>query len=224
MGKQNVWPQTAQQQLAWLESRLADWTSHTDDLGITDTQIADLTSMVNESRTALNSALTARSIAKAATSGFYSTARPMQLYAGALIKQIRAYAGTTDDSNVYTIARIDPPSPPTPAPAPEMPWDVRTKVENDGSVSVTWRARNAASHAGTSFELQRLLNDGNTYTFLALSGIKKFNDQTVPPGTQKATYRLRATRGTLQSPWSEPVTAHFGVPQSADSGDLHIAA
>jgi hypothetical protein len=208
--KQNVWPATAVQQIQWLKDRLADWTTNADSLGISDDSIAQLTTLVNAANTSLLDAVAARSIAKGKTQTFYSNAEPASAFASAIIKVIRAQAVTSDDPNIYELARLDPPAPPSPVPAPTEPTDLRTTVENDGSIRLSWKARNASPSAGTAFTIFRKLAGQESYVPVGTVGVRTFTDNTVPPGTPSIQYIIRGIRGDKAGPFSEPVTVYLG--------------
>jgi hypothetical protein len=96
--------------------------------------------------------------------------------------------------------------------ARRSPWDSATTVENDGSTTLKWRGKDAAAHAVTAFGIGRKLARESACTLAGSIGEKTFNDQGVPPGITRVSYRVRARRGNKVSDYSEqPVTVHFGV-------------
>jgi uncharacterized small protein (DUF1192 family) len=222
--KPNQWPQSAAARVAWLEQRLSEWEGNADELGLSEQELTDLAAMVTDSRARLDAALAARSASKSATSLFNAGAVPMSTLAAALIKKIRGAAEATGNPEIYAISQIDPPGTPSPVPAPEAPAEIRTALLNDGSALISWKFTSPRRQGGVTFEIQRRLSTQNTYTFLGNTGEKKFNDLTLPPGTNWASYRIIARRGQSTSDYSEPVIVYLGVPQDAGEGDLTLAA
>jgi len=224
MTAQNAWPGTPKQQVNWLLERIADWTTHAADIGLDPTELSAFSAQLTWVQTNLNDAISARSIAKGKTATFYASAEPVTESASALLKTIRAYAATSGADNVYELARIDPPATPTPVPAPTIPTDIRTTVQNDGSIKITWKAKNAAPGAGTAFTIHRRLDGQNSYEMVGTSGVRSFVDETVTPGAASASYMIRGIRGDKVGDFSEAVTVFLGkAPMNGNEG-LSLAA
>lgn len=219
----NRWPPTRAAQLAWLETRIANWTSQSGDIGLNDDLVGELNSQVSAARMAYDAMVSARAAAIAATAAWRAASEPMAQTGGGAIKTIRAFAQVTGDPMVYAKAEINPPSGPSPAPDPTMPLSLVTDLENQGAVLLTWKSTNPAAHTGVSFTIYRKMHGETSYKVVGATGEKKFVDVAVPAGTHWATYMVRAVRGGKMSPFSEPSTINFGN-QGADGDALTLAA
>ncbi|MFG0252439.1 MAG: hypothetical protein ACF8NJ_06140 [Phycisphaerales bacterium JB038] len=225
MTAQNHWPQSRKQQVLWLLDRIADWTTHAADIGLDPIELSAFAAQLTQVQTNLNDAINARSVAKGKTQTFYSSADPVAQTASAFIKNIRAYAATSGAANVYELARIDPPALRTPAPPPTTPTDIVTELGNDGSIVIRWKAKNAAPSAGTAFTIHRKLDGETAYAPIATSGVRRFTDETVPPGTVSASYMIRGIRGDKVGEFSEAVTVYLGkTPMNGQAQGLSLAA
>src|SRR5690606_35494118 len=138
------------------------------------------------------------------------SADPVIATAGGMIRTISGYAATSGAINVWELARLDPPAPPTPVPAPTTPTDIATSLNNDGSIVITWTAKNAAPNAGTAFTVHRKLEAQASYTSIATVGVRTFTDEIVPPGTPSVQYMIRGIRGDKVGQFSEAVTVYLG--------------
>jgi hypothetical protein len=210
MSKKNEWPKTRLQQVAFLQARISQWAASAAEIGLEDNQVSELGTMLTAVAANMAAAENARSIAKAKTQVFYTSADPLAAMASGLMKTIRAFAITSGDPEVYELALLEPPATPSPAPAPAEPTEIRTIVENDGSIQITWKAKNARPSAGTAFNIFRKLAGQTSYFPIGTVGVRAFTDNTVPPGTPSIQYIIRGIRGDKTGPFSEPVTVYLG--------------
>lgn len=220
----NSWPKSPKQQIPWLQQRLSSWTNNADDLGLSAEAVDNLTNLLSTAATNMSEAAAARTAAKGKTTTFYASAQPLSSLAGAMIRTIRAYADTSGSADIYEIAGIDPKGQPTPVPAPSQPTNVQAFPQNDGSVLLTWRAKNAAPSAGTAFTIYRKLEGQEAFSPVGTVGLRKFTDETIPPGTPSAVYIIRGIRGEKVGPFSEPLTLFLGKAKFTDEDGLTLAA
>lgn len=220
----NKWPQARAARIAFIEQRIEEWTSKAGQIGLSTDEAGQLADMVQTARQRLDAALLARSLAKSATGEFHAAADPFSAYAGILIRKIRAFAEATADPAVYTIAQIDPVAPPTPAPPPETPADMTTSLRNDGAAELRWKSRSPRGMGGVTYEVQRRLATEQTYTILGSTTDKAYIDETLPPATPWASYRVLARRAGQASDVSEPVIVYLGVPPGEADTQIGLAA
>jgi hypothetical protein len=207
-----VLPNTRLEQLEWVESHLPLWSPSPTTIGLTSLQITELQNLATAARDSYTAQLSARNAAKNATVAFYSASDSLRDRTGELITTVKAFAENTNNPSVYTTADVPPPAPPSTVPAPAAPTDLVTTVENDGSVTVRWKATQPAPGAQQYFRVYRALNGSPAYAPLSDTGLKEFNDATVPVGTSLVSYQVQARRGDKSSTLSEAVIVRFGVP------------
>lgn len=90
---------------------------------------------------------------------------------------------------------------------PGTPSEFRVELSAIGSITIFWKCTNPT--AGTMYEVYRTIGDG-TETYLATVGKKHFEDMTVPAGSSRVMYRVRAVRSTATGEWAS-FNVNFGV-------------
>lgn len=145
---------------------------------------------------------------------------------GGLVTQVDGFAKSTKDQSVYVRAEIPEPAPRTPRSEADMPTNLATISQTDGSVLVTF---DAVKGAGTVFLLQRqFVSEGGVigdWTDTATLSEKKYLDENVPSGLRLVNYRVRAqtTNGVL-SPWTFPVPFYLGTGGGAGASSASATA
>jgi hypothetical protein len=221
-------PDKIAERLAFFEYHLPVWAADPALIGLNAAQISDLAIRTAAARTAFDDAQAARSVSRAKTVSQTEAMGDMSNLGSDLVKTIRAFAETTDNVNVYSVAEIPPPAPPTPTGPPEVPTNIDASINNFGEIKVSWKASRAA---GTQFIIQRQLKsvDGTlgNWTFAGSSVSNDYTDNTVPTGFAAVNYRVYAQRPGGQSDASITVTLNFGTGNTSTSAgdqDLTLAA
>ncbi len=218
--------------ISFFQSRIAAWSADPSAIGLSAQQIMDISSATGAAQATLLSMQQAYNTARSATATNDTDIADMRTVGASLISTIRAYAKTTGDANVYVLADIPAPKPPTPAGAPGAPTNVTGFIRNSGAIELTWEGT-LAFH--TFFEVYRMFEGQTEWTLLASIGKKSFEDATIPTNTTTSVqYYIQAARGDLRSDPSDPVTIRMGVvgintntPAAAEETDgdtLGIAA
>ena len=207
-----VLPESRLDQVDFFETRISPWGLNAVAIGLTIAQTGAQSALTGAARNSHENMITARNAARAATAQFYADSDAMRANGADLIKIIKAFASSTDDPNVYTLAQIPAPAAPTPLPPPEIPTDLQSALLNSGSVELTWRG---SVSPGGNFTVWRSLTPtpGSGvlgFVQIGLTGIKTFVDDTLPAGTPAATYFVKAHRGQFASDDSEPIFVRFG--------------
>ncbi|VAX36148.1 hypothetical protein MNBD_PLANCTO03-174 [hydrothermal vent metagenome] len=214
-----VLPEPLLQQIEFFEQRLGAWAADPAAIGLTGPQVADLASETIAARASYNLAQAARIASRDGTVDFHTDTGTMATTGRGLIKEIKAFAQSTEDDSVYSKASIPPPADPTPAGPPETPTDVSGFINGDGAVELTWKGTLAYS---TFYEILRKLDDETSWNLISSVGDKKFLDDTLSAGCTAVQYRIRAKRGNDTSSGSEPIAIRLGV--EPENTALNIAA
>ncbi len=215
-------PEGRLNQIQWFEDRIAQWTAAQADIGLTSAMVIDFTSLLTDARSAFTITQTTRAIAKNATQDFHTKSDVMRNSGGELVNTIKSFAEATDDPSVYTTANISPAKDTrSPLPAPIQPFDLKTSLNNDGSVQISFKG---TGPTGTLYSVFSKPFGNPSFAFVGQADAesKSFTDSTVVPGVQSVTHMLQAVRGGQVSPWSEQVTTQFGV--GADGEAISMAA
>ena len=143
---------------------------------------------------------------KGATEGFYNAIDTLREAGGAAIGEIRAFARSRQNPDVYIMAGIPAPASPSPVPAPPAPTNLTITMQTTGEAVLRWKVKQPAPGAEIITVVQRRLNAAGPFVEFASTGEKTITDSTIPPGTKSVSYVLRARRGDQMSAPSEPVT------------------
>ncbi len=218
--------------IQFYEAHITPWTNNAAAIGLSLPDVANLTTLTGEARTAYDEHMLAQDAAKSATQNFYNKVSAMHGSPNAgsdMIETIRIFAQTTDDPNVYTLAQIPPPAPPGVVGPPGTPDNFRVALLQNGAVELGWKCQNPAGGTGTVYEILRSDN-GGPFVFVATAGTKNFTDDTIPANTSPVTYQITGVRSTVRGDPAQ-FTVKFGADgvtqsQSESSGgsDLSIAA
>lgn len=223
-----ILPDSRIKRVEFFESKISPWTSNAVAIGLTAGQATVLSTQTLAARAAFNAMITAQEASKNATQAFYNACQTMTDTGADYLKTIKAFAATTNNPNVFTLAVIPPPKAPTPTPPPATPTDLIATLENLGAIRVSWTASVAR---GTAFSVWRRLNlTGRSYEQIAtVSGTTSFLDETLPAGASGSAgsgvlYAVKAHRLDQASAFSEPVLIRFGSVDGGDGVALKIAA
>jgi hypothetical protein len=81
---------------------------------------------------------------------------------------------------------------------------------NGGMLILKWKCKHPRGAQGTIYEIWRQIDDGPT-EFLGSNGKKTFTDATVPAGSARIVYKVRAMRSTdVKGPWGTHVVQFGG--------------
>ena len=193
---------TRRQKLEWLEARVNQWTANAAGIGILPATATSVKNAAVACRTEFNDAEIARAAAKNATLEFYTASTTMNNLARDVIATIKAYAESTNNPNVYALASIDPPAPPTPVPAPAVPTDFSGSVSPGGVVTLTWKATPSGPSSGIFFLVERKRGSEPAWIPMGGSAEKAFIDPNPMLSSGVVQYRVKAVRGESASDWS----------------------
>jgi hypothetical protein len=223
----SVLPQSRQGRLEYFEARVNTWTTNAAAIGITPAQATAVKNAAGTNRTDFNAMMVARDAAKSSTNTFYTTNNTLVDLGRDMIKTIKAFAATTNNPMVYSLANIDPPAPPTPVPAPDVPANLTGSVTADGVVTLTWKATPSGASSGIFFIVERKRASEANYSVLTATVEKAAMDPAAHVEASQVQYRVKAVRGADMSEWTTPVSFNFaggGGGFAVTSGELKMAA
>jgi hypothetical protein len=221
------------EQIQFCETHNPVWAANAVAIGLTVPQVTALTTLTTAARASYSTSQTTRQAAKAATTTFHNNTKSMRDSAADLIALIKAYAESKNDPNIYGLAQIPPPSPPTPAVAPSQPINFAVTIEPTGALTLSFESENSGASSGGFFIVQRRLGASGNYTTIGgTPGVggggrrTTFTDDTLPGGTPTVSYIVTPRRGTLVGTSSEAINITFGIGggASVQGATLQIAA
>lgn len=193
------------------------------DTGLSSAQLAATEAATAAAEAADLAARQARTLAKTRTAAKREAIRNLRAVIGGDMDTIDAYAKATGDPGVYQRAQIPAPKSPSERDAPPVPTDLRTTVDTDGSVELTFKV---AAGGGASYLIQRRTTSieglESPYQFIGFADDeKRFVDNAVPDGVRSVGYRVAARISTgQQSGWSVTRTIPFGSQANGPVGSI----
>jgi len=224
-----VVPSSRLGKIEFYESHLAAWAANAEAIGLTPAQVLALQTLVMTARGSWLDAETARESSKASTLNFHTNTDNMAHIGSALLSNIRSFAETSGDANVYALAQIPAPSTPAPVGPPGQPYELGIGLSQTGAVSLTWKCDNPSGASGTVYEIQRRIGS-ESFRFLEIAGERAFEDGGIPAGSTGIVYQITAIRGKTRGPAAQ-FLVNFGTGSSSgvtvsdvSDGDMRIAA
>ncbi|MBX3396679.1 MAG: hypothetical protein KF841_15060 [Phycisphaerae bacterium] len=204
--------------LQWCQAHENLWVTNATSIGLTAPQANAFKDATDAAAAASLAQEQARQAAKVATQTAEAAFATLRSSVGDTVKLIRAFAiNSVDPLNVYNLAQIQPPAPPTPAPPPAQPTNLTVSLDpTEGFLILAWKAENPAGTSGTSYLIKRRLPGEGAFSFIGVSGTKKFVDETLVAGPDSVQYTVQGTRANQVGPVSPIFTVQFG--RSPDGG------
>lgn len=205
-------PDTIASRIEFYRSRIAQWEANAAALGLSPSSVTALKDAINEAEEAYQAAIKSRETAKSATVTQRSKVGFMSSQGSDAVRFIRAFAESrpTPEARdaVYALADVAPPTPPSALPAPNQPVELNADPNADGTVTLRWKA---TGNSGSVYFVMRKVGNNTQWQQLAITNTKRFVDAGVPAGTPSVMYQVRAQRGVLSSPPSQPASVQFGT-------------
>lgn len=212
--------------LAWARTHADLWSPATGQppaIGLDDAERASFVARCAAAGAAHAAMLAARQKALDSTALKDTTFAILRREASADVARIDAFAATTGDDEAHARAGVRAPKTPGERPAPPEPTDLRTRVETDGSIALSFKV---TTGGGAAYLVQRTTTgpDGvqSPYEFLGFADTNKtYTDRAVPIGLKSVGYRVAARLNTgAVSPWSVTATVPFGSQRPGVAGTL----
>lgn len=201
--------------LQWCQAHVPVWEANAADIGLTGAQAEAFGLRIVKMAAAELALDEARQVYEAAVQEAKESFRLAKSDAAILTQAIRARAVSSKNPlAVYNQAQIAPPQKRSPAPPPARPNTVSAALgASDGSLTLTWKAKNPAGTSGTSYLVRRKLAGESDFSLLGLSDKKRYVDDTLPPGATGMQYTIQGIRASLPGPKSEVLTVNLGARQ-----------
>jgi hypothetical protein len=144
---------------------------------------------------------------------------------GSTVKTIRAFAESAEvPIDVYSAAQLPPPAKGSPAAAPAKPNSLTVTLRaGEGALEISWKARNPRGTQGTSYIVRRRLAGETQWSFIGVTGAKRFVDTGVPAGIASVQYTVQGQRADQSGAWSEVLDVQMGA-ENVRAGAAKLAA
>ena len=211
--------------IAWARTHADIWNGEGTPpvIGLDASELASFEEKTAAAESAYTAMQAARQASLDATALKDTTFAALRAEASADLARIDAFATTTGNPGVYPLAGIPAPKTPAARTAPPAPTDLRTTVETNGSVALTFKA---TTGGGATYLVQRQTTSiegvASNYEFLGFADDeKRFTDTAVPEGVKSVGYRVAARLSSgPQSAWSVTRTVPFGSQNNGPVGSI----
>ncbi len=224
-------PTTQSELLEFFTAHTSRWEASAMQIGASPALVAAFAERAAAARTAVEAAESARIAARAATLDAETALARARGDAADLIKTIRAFAQSTSNPGVYSIAGISPPASRAPAPRPSTPTNLSSTLASGGALTLYWNAKNPRGGTVT-YTIARKLPGDAAFTIIASTGgstaangrpsghrgPKRWTDRTLPVNCNGVQYTITGVRGDISGETSERLTVTFGVVASNGRG------
>jgi hypothetical protein len=200
--------------LAWCQAHGERFVESAAQLGIAPAVALSFKNQASVTAAAEQAQEAAKQAAKAATLTATTEYAELRRLAASVVRNIRAFAELQAKPDaVYALAEIDPIAPRTPTPPPGTPFDLQVRLLTSGALGLKWKCLNPGTVAGVIYEVSRRIGTTGNFVLLGASGIRSFDDATLPAGLGGASsiaYRIVAARST-QRGQPQDFIVNFGV-------------
>lgn len=241
-----VVPDKKNEQIQFAEQHAPVWAVTPTAIGLTAAGVTAIATATTNARKSYDAALAARLASKAATTQADNDIQTMLTLIGDAVKQIRLYAESTHNPNVFAKAEIPPPAAPTPAMPPTQPIELRAVIESMGQLTVQWKCAASTpglddSTGGVLYTIRRRLHGQTGFTYVGTAkpsragkrGFSTFTDTELPANPSGLQYVVQGVRstggGNLTGPASDVFSVTLGVGGDgsvfvADTQSMKLAA
>jgi hypothetical protein len=186
--------------LAWCQAHTIPWGSNAAGIGLTAPIALEFTTLTTALATSMDAVETARLAYRNAVNNCNDAYRDLRAAAGNNVRSIRGYAEQQPKpQEIYDLAQIDPPAPPSPMPAPGQCTNLRVELLANGALGLRWKSANPAGASGTAYEIFRRIGTSGAFGYIGVAGgDKSYTDDTVPAGSTSVTYEITGIRSGIR--------------------------
>ncbi|MFN0012073.1 MAG: hypothetical protein ACKVS8_10560 [Phycisphaerales bacterium] len=205
--------------LTWAHAHVAVFDTQEGAIGISSQQAAAFQAATAAAASAHAAQAAAFNAYKASIAAADAAFADLRRSASLTTKVIRTFAQTSGNPGVYSLARIPPPATASVAPPPAKPARLSITLANaSGALTLRWKAANPRGTNGTSYIIRRKLPGEAAFTFVGVSGVKRFTDNTFPAGLASVQYVVQGQRADRAGEESDPLVVNFGTSAAGETG------
>jgi hypothetical protein len=217
--------------LVWCQQHTEIWTDEAANIGLSALQASDFKANTSAYAAAVDAVEAAKLALKTAVQNANDLYTPMRRSMTQNITTIRNFADVSNDPNVLVLAAVPPRKDPSQMPPPGQPTDLSVELLSpSGAVQLRWKSQNPPGSQGTSYIIRRRIADTGDFTFVGVTGERRFVDNTFIAGPDSVQYTVQGQRADAAGPESQIFTVRFGrngpgvTIQSATTSGAKLAA
>jgi hypothetical protein len=196
----------------WCEARVEPWATNALAIGISLVEAQAFGASVAAFASAVSNQAKAKAAYEAATDGVNEAYRTMRRNQTNAVTDIRQFAQQqVNPTAVYELAQVPPRAAAETAPPPGRPFDFGVELlDTTGAIQLRWKCQNPPGTQGTSYIVRRKLPSESAFTFVGVTGEKRFVDNTFVAGPDSVQYTVQAQRADSAGQVSSVYQISFG--------------
>lgn len=216
-------PSTIPDFLNWCEAHSDLWLTNFASIGISESQAQAFKALYTAMAASNSAAIAARMASKDATVAFQNDLTATRATAAAFVAVIKAFAESTDNPNVYSLAGVSPDDPRSVLPPPLPPQSFVATVNPSGSIRLTWKVTQPKGVNNVTYMVKRRIPGvDSAFVTIGTAGRKEFTDETLPLGVDAVNYIVQPRRGDSLGNESNVLALQFGSVAGGGGGALSI--
>jgi hypothetical protein len=197
--------------LAWCQAHVDVFTTNAAAIGITPAQATAFKTLVNTFAAKEAAKEAARIAAETATQASNDAYTPMRRQMTQIVAAVRAFAIDTNNPRVLELAQVPPRAEPSSIGPPGKPTNMTVElVPGTGAVQIRWRSVNPQGASGTSYIVRRKLPTEQAFSFLGVTGERRFVDNSFVAGPDTVQYTVQGQRADSAGAESDIFVVRFG--------------
>jgi hypothetical protein len=194
----------------FLDQKGPKWKLRAEDIGLTPAQGSSAEATAAALRAQFDARVQAEEDLRIAVSKLTTGAVEARRLTGDLIRLIDGFAANSaDPTEVYALAEIPAPLPPSPVGSPGLPEAFKVTLDQTGALNLSWKCPNPKGSTGVVYEVMRGFSSSGPFSYLGVTATRKFSDTTVPSGSGVVAYQITGVRSNTRGPAAR-FTVQFG--------------
>ncbi len=200
--------------LTWCQAHTDIFTQNSAAIGLTSSQAAEFSNLTTNYANNVGEVAKAKAALRVAVENANESYTLMRRSMSQAITDIRYFATqAANPQTVYTLSQVPPRPTGQTAPPPGRPFDFSVELlDTTGALQLRWKCQNPSGTSGTSYIVRRKLPNESTFSFVGVTGERRFVDNTFVAGPDSVSYTVQAQRADRAGVESPIYTINFGLP------------
>ena len=199
--------------LAWCQAHTDIFATNAVAIGLTSQQAVDFETLTGDYAAAFGEVEKARIALRLAVDNANNAYTLMRRSMTQAVSDIRFFALQQNDPQaIYNLSQVPPRATPSQLPPPGRPNDFSVELlDATGALQLRWKCINPRGTSGTSYIVRRRLPGETTFSFIGVTGERRFVDQTFTAGPDSVEYTVQAQRADRAGIESSVFQINFGL-------------
>lgn len=199
--------------LAWCQAHIDIFSTSAVAIGLSASQAAEFGVLTGNYASAEGEVEKARIALRLAVDNANNAYTLMRRSMTQAVSDIRYFAlQQSDPQAIYNLAQVPPRANPSQLPPPGRPNDFSVElIDATGALQLRWKCVNPRGTSGTSYIVRRKLPGETSFSFIGVTGERRFVDNTFTAGPDSVEYTVQAQRADRAGIESSVFQINFGL-------------